>query len=188
MTTKKGTGKFLLYHGNLAVGENNEAAIYLIKNVFSELKLPAVIAGNDPSQELIELAAKYDFIKLKDQITTEEINHFIADAQVNLLHTNQATGIKLKLINALSMGRHCVANKKMTKDTGLEGLCHDVNSAKEYVRTIKQLWDQEMTSKELAERERILLETYNNERSAAMLLNAIGFEELVQEKFSHLFA
>jgi len=52
VTSRVGKGEYILYHGNLGVGENNEAALFLVKNVFSELKLPTVIAGTNPSSEL----------------------------------------------------------------------------------------------------------------------------------------
>ncbi|MCB0733157.1 MAG: glycosyltransferase [Flavobacteriales bacterium] len=188
VTTKEGQGKFILYHGNLSVGENNEAAMYLINHVLKDLQLPVVIAGNDPSDELKQLVEQYSFIKLKHQITSEEINHLIADAQINLLHTNQATGIKLKLINALFMGRHCVANSKMTRDTGLESLCRIADTPAAYKKAILDLWETPMDHSELEKRETTLLEQYDNERSAAVLLKAIGFEHHVQSKFSHLFA
>ncbi|MBI1306099.1 MAG: glycosyltransferase [Bacteroidetes bacterium] len=181
VSTQSGLGKFILYHGNLAVGENNEAAVYLVKKVLSSLNFPAVIAGNNPSDELTELVSQFDHITLKSQITSEEINHLISDAQINLLHTNQSTGIKLKLINSLFMGRHCIANRKMIKDTGLEDLCVQADNSTQYKKYIQDLWEVELTEEAIRERQKILNQHFNNSNNIEILLQAIGMnrEEMV---------
>ena len=46
--TEEGLGTFCLYHGNLSVSENEKAAIWLLENVFHQLKIPFVIAGKKP--------------------------------------------------------------------------------------------------------------------------------------------
>jgi hypothetical protein len=50
---KEGKGCFCLYHGNLSINENEEAAIWLLQNVFNQLEIPFVIAGKDPSQNFL---------------------------------------------------------------------------------------------------------------------------------------
>ena len=40
----EGNGKFVLYHGNLSVSENYEAAQHLIRNIFSVIDVPFIIA------------------------------------------------------------------------------------------------------------------------------------------------
>ncbi len=52
-------------------------------------------------------------------------------AQINVLPTFQATGIKLKLLMALYTGRHCIVNQPMVDNTGLEELCSIQNTAEE---------------------------------------------------------
>lgn len=177
VTTQQGFGKFVLYHGNLAVGENNQAALYLLSKVMSDIKLPTVIAGNNPSDELLTLVASMPFVKIKHNITSEEINHLIADAQINLLHTQQATGIKLKLINALFMGRHCIANTKMIKDTGLESLCQKADSPVLYKKAILDCWKREVSEEDIAARETILKTHFNNEGNVVALLKAIDHSQ-----------
>jgi len=182
VTTNKGLGKFILYHGNLSVGENNEAALYLLEKVLKDLKLPVVIAGNDPSEELKELAGTMPFVKIKHNITSEEINHLIADAQINLLHTRQATGIKLKLINALFMGRHCIANGKMSKDTGLEGLCIHADTPSQFKKAIMDCWEKEVGTSDIEARESVLRELFNNDTNVNGILTAIDFRRNQPEK------
>ena len=188
VVVKKGLGKYILYHGNLSVGENNEAAIYLLDKVLSELKLPVIIAGNDPSAELKERVEALPFARLKENITSEEINHLISDAQINILHTRQATGIKLKLINALFMGRHCIANGKMSKDTGLESLCHKADTPAQFKRAIQDCWEVEVSAEEIEAREAVLQETFNNDVNVVSILMAIGYHSDVTQSQSGITA
>lgn len=48
------------------------------------------------------------------------MNELIANAQVCLLNATQPTGMKLKLINALTTGRHVVASPVIVSGTDLE--------------------------------------------------------------------
>ena len=119
---RQGSGRFALYHGNLAIGENNEAALYLVREIFNGINIPLVIAGNNPSQELLAAAKQNANVAVKSNIPTASIYELIRDAQINILPTFQATGIKLKLLAALFNGRHCIVNSPMVANTGLEQL------------------------------------------------------------------
>ncbi len=182
VNVEPGKGKFILYHGNLSVGENNEAAIYLLKNVLVDKKYPVVIAGNDPSEELKDLVVKMDHVTLHSKITSEEINHLISEAQINILHTNQATGIKLKLLNALFMGRHCIANSKMIENTGLEDLCVQADTISQYKSAIKKYWDNEISNDMIKARVNVLESSFNNTSSIHLLLREIGISKMPLNK------
>jgi hypothetical protein len=116
-------GNYLLYHGNLAVPENYTAAMELIQNVFSKIDAKCIIAGNHPPKELQLICNRFDNIEIKTDLSTDAIHDLIANAHINVLHTNQNTGIKLKLLNALYKGRFAVVNPLMVEGSGLEILC-----------------------------------------------------------------
>jgi hypothetical protein len=162
VVSQTGHGKYLLYHGNLGVGENEEAAMFLIKNVFSVLEYPAIIAGNNPSLELKREIEQYPNITLNDKATSSQILSLIKNAQINVLPTFQSTGIKLKLINSLFIGRHCVVNDKMVKNTGLETLCAVANKPVDIIKTIKKLWKVDFTEADIAQREEVLIKGFSN--------------------------
>ncbi len=164
-----GKGSYVLYHGNLGVGENNEAALYLVNEVFSKLNLPCVIAGNNPSIILKQQIRKYGNITLYDNTTIESVHHLINEAQINILPTFQATGIKLKLINALFLGRHCVVNSPMVANTGLQGLCHLANTADSMAQTITQLFEKEFSSQDISQRIEFFQSNFNNSSSALQI-------------------
>lgn len=169
VTTTEGLGSFCLYHGNLEVGENNEAALYLIKNVFSKLKTPLIIAGRKPSAELKQLAAQYKNIALKADISTAEIDELIKSAQINVLPTFQATGIKLKLLAALFNGRYCVVNTPMVENTGLEKYCIVKDNPEDMIVAINECFSIPFEKSQIEER-KIVLE---NEFSNAVNVNKI---------------
>lgn len=170
---KSGSGKFALYHGSMDVGENNEAALFLVNQVFNSIDVPLVIAGKKPSRELKEAVAKYDNIKLESDVTTEDIFKLIEKAQINVLPTFQATGIKLKLLAALFKGRHCVVNNFMVENTGLEKLCVVKNTSEEMKKAIVQLYEKPFDHEELNKREKILMKDFCNSENAQKLIKII---------------
>ncbi|MGE3826007.1 MAG: glycosyltransferase [Bacteroidia bacterium] len=173
MEIKSGKGEFVLYHGSLEVGENNEAALFLVNQVFSNLKIPFVIAGNKPSKELKEAVAKHKHITLNSDSPTDEIYQLIADAQINILPTFQSTGIKLKLLAALYSGRHCIVNSFMVENTGLEALCTVANTSQEMQETVKKLFKETFSEAEMENRKRILLSGFGNRENILKLIKVI---------------
>ena len=153
---EEGLGDYVLYHGSLAVGENNEAALFLIDKVFNDLNIPLVIAGNRPSNELKDTVAKYKNITLKTDVTTSDIYKLIKKAQINILPTFQATGIKLKLLAALYTGRHCIVNSPMVEDTGLENICIVKNSPEDLKKSVIENFVKPFTAKEISTRKHLL--------------------------------
>lgn len=173
ITCKAGAGKFAFYHGNLEVGENNEAALFLANEVFSDLDYPLIIAGNNPSRELIAAVAGKKNITLKANSSTEEINQLIVDAHVNVLPTFQATGIKLKLLAALMNGRHCVVNTPMIANTGLESLCHIYDDAPAMRAAIDTLRNTQFAADEIEKRKKIFSSGFSNRSNAEKIIKLL---------------
>ena len=168
-----GKGNFALYHGNLSVGENNEAAIFLATKVFNDLDYPLIIAGSNPSEELVEICKQNDKIELKAKIDSKEIEQLVADTHVNVLPTFQSTGIKLKLLLALFKGRFCIANNEMILNTGIETLCEVSNSEDEWKNAIKKVFNKEFDTKEIDSRKDVLENNFSNDNSIKILFNSI---------------
>lgn len=174
ITSKAGKGAFALYHGSLEVGENNEAALFLVNQVFNDLKIKLVIAGNKPTNELKAAVKDKKNITFRMAIDSEEIYKLVAEAHVNILPTFQSTGIKLKLLAALYRGRFCLVNTPMIEKTGLETLCICKNTAEEFKSELKNLFTREYDISENAKREEILLRNgFSNDCNAAALINLI---------------
>ncbi|MFH0864926.1 MAG: hypothetical protein V1904_01935, partial [Bacteroidota bacterium] len=80
----------------------------------------------------------------------------IKGAQINILPTFQATGIKLKLLSALYTGRHCIVNSPMVEDTGLESLCIIRDSSEEMKKAVLGYFARPFTQKDIEKRKKLL--------------------------------
>lgn len=167
--SKQGKGKYVLYHGNLGVGENNKAALFLAHEVFPHLSMPCVIAGNNPSKQLIMAIRKHQHITLADHISSEDILELVENAHVNALVTFQSTGIKLKLLNSLFRGRFCVANEAMVLNTGLESMCETGNSPAELIALIEACRQKEFSAEDVQGRKAVLNVQFDNRENALRL-------------------
>lgn len=167
--TPHGRGEFVLYHGNLGVGENNKAALFLVHEVFPHLEMPCVIAGNQPSRQLQVAAEGLVHVSLLSDISSEEILQKVRQAHVNLLVTFQSTGIKLKLLNALHKGRFCVANSPMVAETGLESLCEVGVDTASLINATKQCWLKVFETEDYQKRQALLSEGFSNSSNASLI-------------------
>ena len=160
-----GLGSFCLYHGNLSVNENENAVEWLLTHVFNRLEIPFVIAGMNPSDRLKKMVYQYKHTCLVENPSEHEMDDLIKKAQVNILPSFNRTGVKLKLLNAIFNGRHCLVNKAGIMGSGIEPLCEIAESAEDFTIKIKQLFYQAFTESMLQERSIILKETYNNQKN-----------------------
>ncbi len=167
------TENYAYYHGNLEIGENNQAALYLVNKVFNQTNYRLIIAGNNPTEELILACKKIQNVELMSGISSEKIIELLEKAQLNILPTFQSTGIKLKLLAALFRGNHCLVNTPMVEGTGLESLCHIANSPSEFIEKISMLQHQNLSKSEIEERKNMLISFFNttNAEKIATLLN-----------------
>lgn len=173
VTSLEGSGDYALYHGNLSVAENDQAAIYLVKQVFSRLSVPLVIAGNDPSKELKDLVLQYPHISLRRNVSVAQIEHLVSEAHINVLPTFQGTGIKLKLLNALYNGRHCIVNNTMVDGTGLEELTIIADKAEEMAIQVESTMKEAFTAPMKVHREEVLEEKFSVKSSALILFQRL---------------
>ena len=163
-----GIGAYCLYHGNMAVSENAEAALWLIRNVFKEVKIPLIIAGRAISTTLMNFAEKYPHISFINNPSITEIDELVRNAHINVLPSLNATGVKLKLLNALLNGRFCLTNPNGVMGSGLEKFVTASDSVASWKETIHLLMSKEFTDQLIAERAEVL-SVYNNEANAKKL-------------------
>ena len=164
-----GKGDYILYHGNLAVQENIKAVTYLINNVFNQLQCKIIIAGKDPSSELYNATDSISHIKIVPNPSDNELQNLISQAQVNVLITFQATGIKLKLINALYSGRHCLVNTPMVEDTELAELCEIEDTPNKLATKINELFNIEFSQDQIDRRKLVLDNLFSNTKNAEIV-------------------
>jgi hypothetical protein len=91
---------------------------------------------------------------------------------MHLLPSFHSTGVKLKLLNALFNGRHCVVNEEAIQSSGLEAACHIARDAADFRQLIGQLYRQPFTGDEVGLRKK-LLEQYDNGKNTEKLIRWI---------------
>lgn len=170
--SKEGKGAYCLYHGNMAVSENEAAALWLVRHVFSKVSIPFVIAGNGISKKLSASVQKYKTIRLIHRPPIEELNALIGDAQINILPSVNSTGVKLKLLHALFEGRFCITNSNGIRGSRISSNVYVANQPVEYVELVQQLFERTFTPQDIAERQTIL-NVYDNQANAQQL-SALG--------------
>lgn len=161
----EGQGDYVLYHGRLDVAENYDAAEFLITKVFSRLDVRLKIAGMNPPERLVALAAENQNVELIPNPDDSTMQQLIRNAQVNVLVTAQPTGLKLKLLNALFNGRHCLVNSKMIDGLNIDDLCVVADSADEFVEAISILMTMPFNSEDV-EKRRNGMDTFYNASDA----------------------
>lgn len=158
MIIKEGRGDYILFHGNLSVSENYEAAAWLIENVFSMLNHRVIIAGLNPASFLYDLIKKYSYISIVPNPSEQEMEGLVHNAQAHVLYTLQPTGLKLKLLNVLFRGRFIICNENMVAGTDLaanEGLII-CDSPAGMIQNINQVMTKEFSVNHITEREKLV--------------------------------
>ncbi|HTD93833.1 MAG TPA: hypothetical protein VK644_08485 [Chitinophagaceae bacterium] len=172
VTGEEGQGNFCLYHGNLSVPENEEAAAWLLCKVFTNARAPFIIAGKKPSKRLRKLAELCQHTCLVADPSESEMNDLVRKAHINVLpcFNKEVTGIRLKLLHALFEGRHCIVNDPMIEGTGLQDACYVGTNANAFASLIMELFHQPYTREEIKLRKELLGKTYDNARNTRQLI------------------
>lgn len=173
LQSKNGQGNFVFYHGNLGVPENNEAALYLINQVFNDIDKPLVIAGMNPSRALKKAADKNPNVTLIENVDSQKIFELIEEAQINILPTFQTTGIKIKLINVLYRGRHCITVPEMVKGTGLESLVKVGRNPEELKSLIHQYFQKPFNGESIECRKEVLSKHFCTKNNTQKLVHEV---------------
>jgi len=171
---KEGKGDYILYNGNLSISENYSAVTWLVNNVFSKINHPVIIAGLNPPVFLLDLIKPFNHIQILANPSETEMQNLIRNAHIHALYTEQATGLKLKLVNSLFNGRFVLCNNKMIEGTGLHsntGL-FIMSTAQEIIETINDVNQLSFTNDKLNER-KALLDNFSNQKNANLLLQLI---------------
>jgi hypothetical protein len=146
---------YALFHGNLSVEENEEAACWIIENVWSNhLNLPLIIAGKNPTKKLKEISMQYK-IQLIDSPEEVEMNSLIEKASVHILYSSQSTGIKLKLIAALQTNGIVLSNNNLVNGSNLEEYCVIANDSNKYQQVILNLENYKLTEIDKIKRQQL---------------------------------
>ncbi len=167
ISSSTGSGSFCLYHGNLQVPENKEAALWLAKEVFSKTSHSLVIAGKNAGAltELVRINPNIRIVESPDDATLDQL---ISSAQIHVLPSMNITGVKIKLLHVLFKGRHCITNTAGFAGCGLHNGVHIADDENSMIELINSLMMVPFSEKDIAMRQEMLT-VYNNRKNAERL-------------------
>ena len=171
---KLGKGNFILFHGNLSVSENYNAAVWLIEHVFSKINYTCVIAGLNPPNFLKKSVELYAHITLVSNPSEKEMMELISDAHIHALYTSQPTGLKLKLLNVLFKGKFIVCNPYLISGTDLKEndslfVCKQDS---QFIERISVCMNKDFSEDFIIARKKII-SSFDNKSNAHKLIDAI---------------
>lgn len=167
---KKPTKPYAIFHGNLSVSENERAVKWLIEHIDSTIDL--IIAGKNPSSNLKSIIKKKK-IRLFENPDKQQMDELIQNARIHLLYTDQSTGVKLKLINALQCSGHILVNDKMVEGTRFDQLCTVLSRKEEWNKKIHELIEKELTTEEFNRRTQFIKNHLICTKSCSIIKNII---------------
>jgi hypothetical protein len=177
ITLSESTKPYILYHGDLSTPENIHAAQFLIQSVAAQMpETPWVFAGKNPDTSILKWGKQYKNISIIANPTDNTLHQLIQEAKINLLYTNQISGVKLKLLNVLYNGNLCLVNEKMIIGSGLEKLCQILpEQPEEMIKTIKNCLKEDFSEEQLKQREIVFSTLYDNHKNAQILIDLYDY-------------
>ncbi len=171
--SREGSGNYILFHGNLSISDNSSAFLSMAKKVLVDSPYQVVVAGKNPSKRFQQRLSAYSNIRLVSNPADQDLDELIGNAHINLLLSNQSTGLKLKLLHALHAGRHCLVNPAMVQGTGLDSICSVAGTSHEMKAQLHELMQRSFTHEEIMKRRKALKE-YSTRASAEKIERLLG--------------
>lgn len=165
-----------LYQGNLKVEENVEAVLFLLE-VFSQLPYELIIAGSEPGKVIVEKVADMKNATLVESPTDEVMFELIKTSKINCLPAFQSTGIKLKLLHALTIGNVVMVNTEMVDGTGLQEYCTVSNDIKEWRAQLASIFSLPLDVKAIQKRQAAITKLFDNQKNAIQLAEWLGLAQ-----------
>ena len=173
----KNDEKFILYHANLSVSENIKTAVYILEHIAPYIDYKIVIAGKNPDKRIFDLSNEVKNTNIIANPDDEKMQNLLHNAHINLMLTDQPTGLKLKLLYSLFQGKYCIANSDMLVGTNLEDFVYCANTDNEILSGINALMEKEFQESDFLHRMNTLPEEFNNTKKAKKLIDLIFSQE-----------
>ena len=166
------TENYCLYHGNLSILENQQAIFWLSNNVSFPDGVRFIIAGKNPSKEILALNKKKE-IEVVANPSDQQMSELIQAARIHLLYTEQGTGLKLKLLTALNSSGHVLVNTTMLEGTSLKPFCQVAENGPSFIKTIAKNISVPLTETKFNERKMMLSYQFNTKKNLGSFVNIL---------------
>lgn len=167
-----GIGKHVLVHGDFRILDNARAAIE-VATAASEEGIPCVIAGKSPSEKMRRTLSQLSNIQLMPDVSAEKMHELKQEAQIHVVHSENPSGFKIKLLNALFSGRHVLVQRSIVEGEQLENITHAFGDRKALQALMRKLISVPITEEDIKCRESLLLPRFDNNVNAQNLINLI---------------
>lgn len=172
MQIQEAKGEYALFHGNLSVNENEQAAIGLIEKVFLKSNFPFIIAGKNPTDKLLLAANASKNIEVIINPDAKKMNDLMRNAHIQLIPNRQITGVKIKWLNSLFAGRFVIVHPDIYPESVESAGIYSIQNNNEIIEKIKELSNQIFTEDLIIARREWMKNTFNNEYN---LINVMKF-------------
>ena len=162
---------FSLWHGDLRVVDNQKSLNFIIE-IYKGLNTELIIASSHMTKTIIKKTQNISNISIVQIKEKTELDNLIREAHIHPLFSYQKTGIKLRLLNILTNGKHLVSNSLIIEDTGLEGCVHIANSVSEFRLKIRKLLAIRFDEKQSTKRKEFL-RSFDPKQSALKIINLL---------------
>ncbi|HET8922232.1 MAG TPA: glycosyltransferase family 4 protein [Candidatus Acidoferrum sp.] len=179
--------KVVIFTGNFAYHSNQDAAIFLINEIWPQLRqaIPGTrlrIVGNGPSPTLLRAARQFPEVEVTGFVPDLRQHLFEADVAVAPMRLGGG-GMHCKAIEAMACGTPLVVSSRVTR--GVEGRPGEdfllAGDAPEYVRAIRSIFENPGLATALSDKgRRLVAEKYSWEKTTQRL--ELLYEELLHRR------
>lgn len=165
-SVKNGIGNYALFHGNMSINENANAALFLIDKVFKSSNLKLLIAGKDA----INFDDQNSGISIVNNPSNDEMLKIQQEAQVHLIPNSQPTGMKLKWVHALHTARFIIVHSDILQKSIPEVGIYVAENESDWSLKINLICKMECTEEILQNRKKWIADHFNPYQNAILLL------------------
>lgn len=165
---------YAFYHGNFTVSENRVALRFLVKEVFSQIDIPLVIAGKGATKALERIPKSTAAISTFNDPSANRMREIAQLASVHVLPAFQASGFKIKLLYSLYTSPFVIVNPQMVAGTDLSHFCEIVDSPDAMAAKVVELSRADIVAADMQKRGEYLAKAYSNQQNALKIKELLG--------------
>ena len=159
-----GEGAYALLHGDLSIDDNLSTALKMA-SLCKEAQIALKVAGRSPTAAGLAKLRQMPNIDLYLDVSDDEMETLMRDAQIHIIDASITSGFKLKLISALFTARHVLARKTLvSKD--LRSVVSTFSDSSEVLPLLKALMMRPIGPQDIALRKSVLLPRFSNSANA----------------------
>lgn len=172
LKSKTGKGRYAVFFANLSVPENEAAVTEILHKWKTSINYPLVVAGKNPSLELKKQFTG-DAATLIENPSVSEMNELIQNAAFSVVWGKSESGSKLRLFDAMYLGRHILVHTSIAPQKYTEGSLYTFFNMNSLAEKVEILINKEFTEKDMELRKELLSTFQGNEFSVNLLTQVI---------------